>query len=120
MLKIQDIIWISEEIGEADVLVTDGDYEIRCFSHPFYQKIGEEVEGTLSVFEYSNLTKSNTTTYIAEHLGNGKYFIVARLLDRGEGTAQIGNIQIHDIEGIPAEIKNGEYIQFIAPRIELW
>ncbi|CQR24742.1 hypothetical protein BN1356_01098 [Streptococcus varani] len=34
MLLIKDIIWISEKIGEADVVVTDGNYEIRCF--PFY------------------------------------------------------------------------------------
>lgn len=36
MLKVKDIIWISEEIGDADVIVTDGIYEIRCFSYPFH------------------------------------------------------------------------------------
>ncbi|MCP3930310.1 MAG: hypothetical protein GY705_14545 [Bacteroidetes bacterium] len=120
MLIIKDIIWISKEIGEADVIVTDGNYEIRCFSHPFHQKKGEEVCGTLSVFEHSSLMRSKTTEYIVEHLGNGKYFLVARLLNAEEGIVQIGEIKIHDIEGIPEEIKIGEYIQFIAPRVDLW
>ncbi|HEL2041346.1 TPA: hypothetical protein U1B40_000878 [Streptococcus suis] len=120
MLIIKDIIWISEEIGEADVVVTDGIYEIRCFSHPFHQRKGEKVSGTLSVFEHSNLKRSKTTEYISEHLGNGKYFLVARLLDAEEGIVQIGEMQIHDIEGIPEEIEKGEYIQFVAPRVDLW
>ncbi|MGT2911559.1 hypothetical protein ACVR1I_07595 [Streptococcus cameli] len=120
MLTIKEITWINEEIREADVVVTDGTYEIVCFSHPFFQRKGEEVSGTLSVFEPYSLIRSNITRYVAKHLGNGKYFFIACLLDKKEGTVQIGKIQIHDIEGIPEEIKDGEYIQFVAPRVDLW
>lgn len=120
MLLIKDIIWISEKIGEADVVVTDGNYEIRCFAHPFYQTKGEEVDGTISVFESSDLKRSMKTEYVVEHLGNGEYFLVARILDNVEGIVQIGEICIHDIEGIPSEIKAGEYVQFVAPRVNLW
>ncbi len=120
VLIIKDIIWISEEIGEADVVVTDGNYEITCFSHPFFQKKGEEVRGTISVFEYSNLERSEKTEYVVEHLGNGKYFLVGRLLDDIKGIVQIGEIYIHDIEEVPAGIKKGEYIQFTTLRVDLW
>ncbi|MBF0786848.1 MULTISPECIES: hypothetical protein [unclassified Streptococcus] len=120
MPRIKEIIWISKEIGEADVIVTDGNYEIMCFSHPFYQEKGEEINGILSVFEHSNLMRSQKTEYVVNHMGNGKYFFVARLIDGIKGIVQIGKIQIHDIEGIPEEIKRGEYIQFITSRVDLW
>lgn len=38
MLTIKEITWINEEIREADVVVTDGTYEIVCFSHPFFRE----------------------------------------------------------------------------------
>lgn len=120
MLIIKEIAWINKEIGEADVVVTDGTYEIICFAHPFSQKKGEEVRGILSIFEHFSLTRSNITEYVTKHLGNGKYFFVASLLDKTKGIVQIGQIHIHDIEGVPEEIAEGEYVQFIAPRIDLW
>lgn len=43
MLVIKEVKWISKEIEEADVVVTDGFYEITCFSHPFSQRAGEKV-----------------------------------------------------------------------------
>lgn len=120
MLLIKDIIWINEEIGEADVIVTDGQYDIRCFAHPFFQQIGEEVEETLSVFEHFGITQSKTREYVVEHLGNGEYFFIARLIDEVEGIIQIGEITIHDIDKIPENIKKGDYIQFFTLRVDLW
>lgn len=120
MTKIKDIIWISEEIGEADVIVTDGKYEIICFSYPFSPKIGEDIDGTISIFENYDIMKSSRKGYTVNHLGNGKYFFVAKLVNRSKGIIKIGEIYINDIQGVPEKIQNGEFIQFFTPRVDLW
>lgn len=120
MIKVKDIIWINKDIGEADVVITDGKYEVICFAHPFNQKVGDEIFDTISVFESSNFEKSDKSIGDIRHLGNGRYFFVARLMDVEEGIVQIGEIVIHDIDGIPPNIKKDEFVQFIAERVDLW
>ncbi|HBM3499323.1 TPA: hypothetical protein LWG67_002737, partial [Listeria innocua] len=34
MIKVKSIYWLDEAAKEADVVLTDGEYNVVCFSHP--------------------------------------------------------------------------------------
>lgn len=34
MIKVKSIHWLDEDVREADVVLTDGEYNVVCFSHP--------------------------------------------------------------------------------------
>ena len=34
-LKITSVCWLSKEAREAEVQITDGDFTLHCFAHPF-------------------------------------------------------------------------------------
>lgn len=43
MIKIDKIKWMSVEAREAEVYISDGNFNIICFSCPLDQGIGDEV-----------------------------------------------------------------------------
>lgn len=118
-MVIKNIIWIDEEIGEADVIVTDGQYDIRCFAHPLFQQIGEELRGEISIFDYSDVIRSDTNFPISKYMGWGKHFLIGRLVDRTKGIVQIGDILLREVAPIPTDIQVGDYIEFSAERVDI-
>jgi hypothetical protein len=39
MIKIENVNWLSKIAQEAEVCLSDGDFQIVCFSHPFYHEV---------------------------------------------------------------------------------
>lgn len=120
MITIKNIIWINKDIGEADVIITDGVFEMRCFSQPFTQSIGEEVRDTISIFDYSYIGRHDSQDELVTRLKDGTYFFVGRLINKLDGAIQVGQFIIHDLPQIPDDIQEGEFIELVTDRVDLW
>ena len=55
---IKLVEWINEDIREAEVTVSDGFYNIVCFSHPFNKGINDTISEPLNCIEVKNVVTS--------------------------------------------------------------
>lgn len=119
-LKIARVNWLEKSIGEAEVVLTDGQEQLVCFGHPFLQSEDEWFRGKIYPWVSSEIMVSFEKNYQIKYLGDWKYFFVGILLDGEEGTVQVGNFKLTGLEYIPKDIANGMYVEFEALRCDIY
>lgn len=103
---------------DANIIVTDGKYEIMCYAWEFYNK--ENADFELSAFDAVDVMRALNQQYMIEKLDYGyySYKLQGKLIDLEKQIVEIGNIII-EVEGyLPSDIVQGEYIEFLATRID--
>ncbi len=120
-MKIKNIKWICIDSAEADVVITDGEYDIICFSHPCNYSVGMIVNEELSTLNAKNVMRHDRKEYIVNQSlnGNSNYF-VGQLINKSDKIVSIGDFQIEIDSYIPNDINDGEYIQFSCSRVDLY
>lgn len=122
MVSIKEIKWISKEALEAEVVITDGQFELLCFSHPFNKKIGEQLSEPLYVLDPDEIVRLKSPSSRTEKLNNAfDYLIEGKLIDKKSGHVKLGNIVIEiNSHFIPGDFKDNDNISFICNRLDIY
>lgn len=120
MVTVKKIQWISKEALEAEVTLTDGTYDISCFSQPFKYSEGDVIEDNLYGFDTNNVVKYYGEEYSIKKFGNGfEHNIIGKVFNKLNKIICIGELLI-EIEFIPMDINENEYIEFNCKRIDIY
>lgn len=120
MAIIKEVIWISKDSSEAEVLVTDGRYELVCFAHPFNGKPGDVVEQDIIALDCNEVERVMATEGHARRTDD--YFahdLTLKVDDARRGKLSLGNIKISARNCLPNDIVDGEYVNLICSRLDL-
>jgi len=122
MVKISKVTWISKEALEAEVIITDGKFELLCFSQPFNHVLDGMLSEPLHCYNAKNIVKADGDDFKALKLTEYfAYNITGKLISRQEGILILGDIQISvDKDMIPRDIQDGIFIAFYCQRIDLF
>ena len=120
-MKHIKILNYDEEAREADVLVTDGRFELLCYAHPFTPDDSAKHNRPLSAFIKENVMRALESEYIVEKTKHGyySYRLQGKISDLQRRLVMVGNIVIELENVIPKDIREGEFIEFTVMRIDL-
>src|SRR5699024_481657 len=120
-MKVKRIDWLSPEASEAEIVITDGEFDLTCFSQPFKYQLGSILNEPIYSFDVSAIAKSNKNIYKAEKLDdNFAYRLTGKLLDKQKGKVIIGNFIIElDNEVLPGDIEENDFIIFSSSRLDI-
>ena len=121
-MYIKKIFKSYEDYPEADVLVSDGEFELLCYAL-FYDNKEGDTNFTLSPLMGESDIMTCDREYKIQKLDDGYYAYKLQgkliALEKDNGIVQIGSLIIHDVGWIPRDIKVGEFVEFEVMRIDL-
>lgn len=117
---IKKIEWISEEIKEAEIIVSDGTFELLCFSHPCSFVEGQIIDKYISTLDANNIVRVDEHTLVVEKAEEYfAYNITGKVIDIKNGIVQVGSMYLIVDGYMPGDIVNGEFISFRCMRLDL-
>lgn len=120
MVKIISIKWMSEEALEAEVVITDGIFQMNCFSQPLRYVKGDMINENLYGFDVSNVKIANEPIEYINKIGNNfEYQLSGRLVNKKNKVIGLGEILI-EVKDLPYDINEGEYVEFNCKRIDIY
>jgi hypothetical protein len=122
MAKICKISWLSEPALEAQVTVSDGQFEVICFSQPCNWSINQTLVDPIHCFEMKNVVMDFLNQFKVEKLCEPfGYYLTVQLIDAKSSVATIGDILVQ-LEGgsLPGDIKEKDFISFYCQRLDLY
>lgn len=51
MVRVKEINWLSHEVLEAEVTITNGRFDLLCFGYPFKIREADKLEESLLAFD---------------------------------------------------------------------
>ena len=119
-MKVKQINWIDKESKEAEVLLSNGIYDLICFAHPFLNSIGEKLTSILVSFE-DKIFVSQKKNFLIEKNGsdNFSYFIRGKVIDAKNNIVEIGDIKI-ELTELPSDLDNNDFVEGVIERIDLY
>ncbi len=105
---------------EADIIISDGQFEILCFCHPCSLQEGQEITWSLYPFNADNIMRPFEKTYKVEKILNDyfAYNFIGKLIDKKKGIVIVGKIKFM-LGGIPQDIEEYEFISFSCCRVDV-
>ncbi|MGE7090726.1 hypothetical protein ACQKII_04570 [Lysinibacillus sp. NPDC048646] len=121
-LKIKKINWISQEALEAEVVVTDGKFEIMCFAQPLNYLKESELIGPIYCLNVSNLMIAERKEYSIEKLDDHfAYRFIGKLIDKDYEKVKLGKLLLElDNNLLPGDINEGDFISFCCQRLDIY
>lgn len=121
-MYVKAIDWIDIDICEASVVISDGLFDIECFSSDCSYKVGDLIDDineldihALDIHDIY-ISEVNNETIISK--SGFRYELIGRY---DNNILFIGEIKIAiDNELVPKDISNGEYIHVCVDRFDLW
>lgn len=114
MIKIENVNWLSKTAQEAEVCLSDGDFQIVCFSQPFYH----EVKLPLYAINTNNIVCSSERKCLVEKKGESfEYKFSGKIIDKEH--IKIGGFIIRLDVPLPKDIEEG-YVSFECERVDIW
>lgn len=122
MVKINKIIWLSEEAKEAEVYLSDGIFNIACFSHPFNQVLGDDVSLPVYTLNAKDIYSLNGEEIFSVEKGEMafEYKLSGRVVNKNSNQIKVGEFIIQLDWPLPDDIKTGDYVSFVCDRIDLY
>jgi len=118
-LKIKNIEWISKEALEAEVIVTDGETEIRCFAQPLNYTEGYVLKNPIYCLNVSDLMKAEKPKYTIEKLDEYfSYRFTGKLVHKEK--VLVGKFILELDNEIPGDINDGDFITFLCQRLDIF
>ncbi|WP_226528736.1 hypothetical protein [Metabacillus niabensis] len=120
-MKITKIEWLSGEILEAEVEVTDGEHFVKCFAHPLQKDEGSELKDPIYCYDVTQIIKAEENKYEVVKLGNNfNYLLTGQLIDKNNEIVKLGEFLFElDSSLIPGDINEGDYISFNCERLDI-
>lgn len=120
-MYINEIEWLDIINKEAILHVINEGKCIRAFSCPCNYKIGDVLAEPLECIDIENVIIYDDKEDIEKLEGTFDYILRGRLLNKDYGIFRVYGFDIHiNSEKIPKDILEGEYIQFVTSRIDVW
>jgi hypothetical protein len=119
---IKRIYSFDEDSGEADLIVSDGTYDVLCFCSLFQNELHimpeiKEVE----TFMCDDIMRVDIEEYmILKKTDYYSYHLQGKVLDVDKHIVSVGNIIIKLDKPIPKDIKNYEFIEFDVLRLDCY
>lgn len=121
MVKVDKLNWLSQEAKEAEVFLSDGDFSIICFSHPFKEGIGSVISQPLYTLNAKEILKLNgEERFSVENEDGFNYKLAGRVIDKRKDQIKVGEFIIELDNPIPEDIQDGSYISFSCDRIDIY
>lgn len=119
-MVVKEINWISKKAKEAELLITDGQYECLVFSHPCNFNVGDELQDALRAFITEDLMLSyEDKVGIYKNSGNTlSYKCVAEVVNEENDLVKIGGIYLFLDEKLPSSCSKGKLVEFHCCRID--
>jgi hypothetical protein len=121
-MRIEDIVWLSKEADEAEVLVTDGQYSCKAYSQPCNVKVGDYLGERLHLFGVRDARLSEISEPGIHRLASNGLAqrLVAKVSDVKLGYLTVGKIHFAADDPLPGGIAEGDMISLDCARIDLW
>lgn len=120
MYWLKEILWFDDFSLEAEVIITDGHYDLRCFTYPLELKKGDLLNFYIMIFNSKNVVRTYEKEYFVEKLhGPFDYNLTGELINRKEGIVKIGEIYLEGLDKIPGDIIEGDFVSFECWRLDL-
>lgn len=121
MIKVSKLNWLSKEILEAEVFLTDGNFNILCFSQPFNNNIKITKNSPLHTLNAKDIFKMTSNEKMSvEKVGFFDYKLTGRVIDKKENQIEIGDFIFELDNPLPNDIKENDYVSFVCDRIDLY
>ena len=119
-MYVQDVLRFDQSGKEAELIVSDGAYEVLRYAYPIDAvKTGMTVSG-LSGFSCTNMVRAAEQRCAVSKLPSYfAYNLTGKLISKQEGIVQVNNLKISLDAHIPNDLSNGEYISFDVLRLDL-
>ena len=115
---IKRINYIGQD--EAIVVISDGEFDIIAFAHPFNGKINDNLSVPLLCLNSENIVKVNGEKYRVITSNNEfEQYFQGKVIDKDNSIVNIGNIKIELDSNLPQDIKNGDFITFKCNRLDI-
>ena len=117
---IKSIYSFDEDSGEADLIVSDGSYDVICFCSIFHNELQimpkiKEIE----TFMCDGIMRINDENYLIDKkIDYYSYHLQGKVLDVDKCIVSVGNIILKLDKPIPKDIKNYEFIEFDVLRLD--
>ncbi|EFR88425.1 hypothetical protein HCJ64_05325 [Listeria marthii] len=121
MIKVKSIHWLDEDVREADVVLTDGEYNVVCFSHPCELTLNGVYNELIYCFDPFDIFKFNQAEYSMEKPNDNQELSIlkGKLIDATDLIIQIGEFRIDISEGdIAQDIHEGDFVELKVHRID--
>jgi len=120
-VRVKKIDWLSREALEAEVVVTDGEFEITCFAQPLNYQVGSELKDPICCYNVANVIKLDREFYTIKKLGEYfAYSLSGKLVDKQLEKVMVGELLLElDNNILPGDIKNGDFISFSCQRLDI-
>ena len=118
---VKKIYNFDEDSGEADLIVSDGIYDVICFCSLFQYELQvmpkiKEIES----FMCDRIMRVNDKNYLIDKKSYYSYHLQGRVLDIDKCIVSIGNIIVKLDKQMPKDIKNYEFIEFDVVRLDCY
>lgn len=115
---LKEIIEFDKYSGEADVVISDGQYEVICYCHPFEnKKISSKVTEISAIFATEIMRIKDREFLIQKTVGHYSYYFHGKVLDACRALIAIGDIIIQLDNNLAKDIKGDEFIEFKVERL---
>ncbi|ECB9706056.1 hypothetical protein FL866_13735 [Listeria monocytogenes] len=121
MIKVKSIHWLDEDAREADVVLTDGEYNVVCFSYPCELTLNGVYNELIYSFDPFDIFKLNQAEYSMEKPNDNQELSIlkGKLIDATDSIIQIGEFRIDISEGdIAQDIYEGDFVELKVHRID--
>jgi hypothetical protein len=121
MVKIKEIIHCGgESCEEADVVITDGQFDLLCFCYPCKYEKGQIFNEYIRTLDADNIIRAENQNFEVNKLSDHfSYQLSGKLIDKTKGIIAIGKINIEVGGYIPPDINEGEFISFSTYRLDV-
>lgn len=117
---IKKIYSFDEDSGEANLIVSDGTYDVFCFCSLFQNELNRMTEiKEVETFMCDDIMKVDIEEYmIFKKTDYYSYHLQGKVLDVDKHIVSVGNIIIKLDKPIPKDIRNYEFIEFDVLRLD--
>lgn len=121
MIWIEKVNWLDKDNGEADIYLTDGIYNVVCFSSSFYGDEEQEFNGQIYSYEAENVYKKLDKKCEIRKKDDGIYHLEGKMVDRENKIVRIGEflISLSDSQ-IDKDILLNDYLEFEISRLDVY
>lgn len=110
-MYIKKILQISKDDNEADIIVSDGVFDILCYVNPLVAIATNSriisIYGFMCTDVYRTDKQVDSVEKLPEYYA---YRIIGKIFSKAEHIIQIGEIMIHIDSEIPNDMEDGEYV----------
>ena len=119
-MHIQTVLHFDKGDGEAEGIVSDGEYELLCHAFPIAAvEIGMPVSG-LSGFSCGNVVRAENSRCGATKLPPYfAYYMTGILFSKQKRIVRVGGLEISMDAHIPNDLSDSEYVSFDVQRVDL-